>query len=777
MLKRVFVIIAVLFALAPFVVAQDECASQTIPDGYLCIKGSQGMTIYNPADFSSIFGSAPVAQEDGLLLVKYGSGRRALDFGYLSGTIVPEGEKRLKITGGKYAAPNSNLSNISSPLFYINLAELPAYTIEMGEGSLYRKFEYGIICNEGCSISAKNIINSDPALCKSLADVKGEAFISHRSKISAVRHSDDFDFEGNEAYVTKIKELYSIDISPELNLSITAKASKYALFGKLGISTGEELLLQNKPLLELPEQAKYESYYLVTMQDGSLSPELNTNFAVFAKNSPQDTGAVTIYFEGRPVISLKSGNLVFVTSKPAYDTCSHMAAGNIMKWDNAFFFPVKSCAFVDIAGGKLNIKPRAFTDKEDNTYPLVLDLTLASWANMLEISEFECYGQVPCKITLEKYGLDNKQIVFTSEDIILDPPEGNFFDFGISFGAYVIALDGKNYERIFCDINRRECRIYRESDLNEGGTIWYSESQSVRPSPRTERVSLCSVDSECNDWQKCIEGLCVAKSECLPVSGANSGGSGKLDIVVTIEDIDIAANLLPEFSSGLSGTELMQKYARLVAGVEEQQSFHGMLSVEPFKSNSRKINFWVLGTERIPILRGNLLNTREASRSPRTACANADYSIILTQQSVGSVNGAGTSEVFVSKVDMERKGLGFVVLHEFGHALGRLADEYTVSSGRFNQGSNCVAKDSAQTEWAALVGGSTARGILRENNNNPWLGCGAYCGSQCTNYVRPSYNSIMRDTEFRYMDVAQTEPLKYNKVSEEVLKAKLRQYS
>lgn len=806
MLKKGILIAVFIFGILSGIALAEErqqCAQQTIPEGYTCIEGSEGYTLYNKANFNSIFSADPVEQDTGYLLVKYGSARRGVDFGYLNGTIVLESEKRLKVTGGKFIAPNSNLSNISSPLFYINLAELPAYNVEMGEGSLYRKNEYGVICKEECAMTAKNVIGPNSAACSSKVDVKGDAFIALKSKITEVRRTENYEESENydEAHVTKISNLNSIDILPELNLSITAKAEKYTVFGKLKISAGD-VELQNKPLLDLPDQTQYEPYYLITLKEGSISTEPETRFGVFAKNPMREAGdagiptgnavirnivqpgivrdltdIVSIHIGAYPVIELERGNLVFVDSSSAYDSCSHMAAGNLMKWDNALFFPVRSCAYLNTAGGRIKIKPRSFTDNGE-IYSLILNVNLASWANSLDISEFECYGQVPCKITAEKYGLANKQLIFTAEDILLSPPEGSLFDFGISFSAYVIAENGKGYEKISCNINTRECRIYRETDLNEAGSIWYSESQQIRPSARTSRIRSCTQDSDCSEAQKCIEKLCVAGSECKPVSGANSGGSGKLDVVITVEDMDVAANLLPEFSAGVSGTnQLLEKYAKLVAGVEEQGRFKGMLTMEPFDSNSRKINFWILGTEQIPILMGNVLNTRAASRSTRTACANADYSIILTQQNVGSFNSAGASEMFISNLDMVRKGYGLVILHEFGHSFGRLADEYTVSVGRFNQGPNCVAKASAQSEWAALVGSSTASNILHENNNGPWTGCGAYCGNQCDLYVRPSYNSIMGDTEIRYMDAEHTEPIKYNSVSEKVLRNKLAQYA
>lgn len=779
--KGILVAVIYLVALSGIALAEEEaqpCASQAVPSGFECIEGAAGITIFNPDNIRSLFGAEPVKQEDGSLLIKYGSGSRALDFATVLGTIVPEDEKKLRITGGKLIAPNSNLSNISAPVLFIDLSELPSFSIEMGEGSLYRKHEYGIICKEGCSMTAKNIINRNPALCTSVLDVKGDAFITYRSKIAQVRRDPNFNFEENEAYVTKIKNLYAIDILPELNLSITAKVPEYGYFGKLGISTGDKVALQNKPLLKLPDQTSYIPYYLITLSQGRIIPEPATNFAVFVKNAPEEAKYVTISFEGKPAIYLKSGNLIFVSSEAAFDSCSHMAAGNIMKWDNAFFFPRRSCAYVDVASGKVKVKPRAFTDFDDKIYPLVLDINVASWTSMVDLSQFECYGPVPCKINLQKEGLTDRQIIFTAEDIIVSPPDRSLFDFGISFGAFVIALDGQTYERIFCDINNRECRIYRESDINSGGTLWYSERESVRLSPRTQRVRLCTDDSECNSGQTCIEHLCVTKSQCLAVEGANSGGSGsKLDIVVAIEDMDIAQNLFPEYSEGVSDTNaIFQKYGRLVAGIESPNSFHGILTMEPFKSNSRKINFWVVGTEQIPILRGNALNTRDAAKSTRTVCPNADYSIILTQQAIGSFNPADSSEVFVSKEDLISKGYGLAVLHEFGHAFGNLADEYTASSGRFNNGPNCVQKDSAQSEWAELVGGSAARRALSENQGEPWLGCGAYCGRQCSNYVRPSFNSIMRDTTFKYMDVAQKEPIRYNDVSEEILKDKLGQY-
>ena len=92
------------------------------------------------------------------------------------------------------------------------------------------------------------------------------------------------------------------------------------------------------------------------------------------------------------------------------------------------------------------------------------------------------------------------------------------------------------------------------------------------------------------------------------------------------------------------------------------------------------------------------------------------------------------------------------VLHEFGHQFGKLEDEYTQtkssssslgfdlsvldSSKKFIYIRNCALPEDVQERWSSVPGwdGST------------FVGCGGDCNDVgCTTFVRPTFNSVMRN--------------------------------
>ncbi|MFH1065805.1 MAG: hypothetical protein V1734_04855, partial [Nanoarchaeota archaeon] len=119
MLKKGILILILLAALMAFVVTapaeiqESNCEVPAEYNGYICIQGDKGVTIYKAEDLTAIFGAAPV-EDNGALKIKYKDSRnRVRDFGTVSGKIEKAAENTIGLT--KITAPSTSLANYLSP--------------------------------------------------------------------------------------------------------------------------------------------------------------------------------------------------------------------------------------------------------------------------------------------------------------------------------------------------------------------------------------------------------------------------------------------------------------------------------------------------------------------------------------------------------------------------------------------------------------------------------------------------------------------------------------
>jgi hypothetical protein len=129
-----------------------------------------------------------------------------------------------------------------------------------------------------------------------------------------------------------------------------------------------------------------------------------------------------------------------------------------------------------------------------------------------------------------------------------------------------------------------------------------------------------------------------------------------------------------------------------------------------------------------------------------------------------------------------------LALHEFGHLIGNLVDEYNLikfdsesrkfvplTGGYVEPGVNCNTPEKADKIWTALGFPNLKEYALNyKRNGQPWplKFCGA-CTSydQCNLVIRPSFNSIMNEID------TDTNEGKYNDLSLKVVEKALQRYA
>jgi hypothetical protein len=245
-------------------------------------------------------------------------------------------------------------------------------------------------------------------------------------------------------------------------------------------------------------------------------------------------------------------------------------------------------------------------------------------------------------------------------------------------------------------------------------------SSSQQKSNSTQLKKACGVDSDCDIDSFCNQQLhvCVSKSGCLAV--INQGDAkDKVDIVFV--------------GDGYSDNNELKKDALYIIDFGGNSGANGFMSVEPFKSNKQKFNFWMIKAgNTISLLDSNGWKYIDRGKSLEIAaeCTVADQVVVLSKKNFRSyAYGIGGGEAYLSLGATPRNTWGRLLLHEFGHAFGGLADEYvepTLGNRPFRP--NCAPDMSTAQSWWGTVSGT-----------------GFYQGCSYTNSnYRPTNNSIMR---------------------------------
>jgi hypothetical protein len=153
------------------------------------------------------------------------------------------------------------------------------------------------------------------------------------------------------------------------------------------------------------------------------------------------------------------------------------------------------------------------------------------------------------------------------------------------------------------------------------------------------------------------------------------------------------------------------------------------------RTTALDMNFWCGGTERLLCV-----NTSKA----RTAAASApDADMVIAIANSTKYGGAGGA---VATASGAHASSGQIAIHELGHSIGGLADEYDYASGNCYPGGEpsepnvsrltAAQMRTAGTKWASYLGQATPDGGVIDT----FVGARYYL----TCIYRPSSNSIMR---------------------------------
>jgi|GEM_PF-6929220 len=213
----------------------------------------------------------------------------------------------------------------------------------------------------------------------------------------------------------------------------------------------------------------------------------------------------------------------------------------------------------------------------------------------------------------------------------------------------------------------------------------------------------CCADTDCSGGKSCDKSahLCVEKSACREV--IKMGDSSEKHDIVFVGD-------------GISNYDTLEKLVLLIMDYPEK--YNGVFSVTPFKENKDKFNVWMVNAADYKYDENGEPNHDDYQRFVQ-GC-DMDTVVVITAKTFRPhaffpTEGASGGAVFLSLgflgtrgADYAFKNSGRLLLHELGHAIGGLADEYV----EYDKGSinldvvmNCAPDlATAKQKWGDLVG-------------------------------------------------------------------------
>lgn len=237
----------------------------------------------------------------------------------------------------------------------------------------------------------------------------------------------------------------------------------------------------------------------------------------------------------------------------------------------------------------------------------------------------------------------------------------------------------------------------------------------------------CCVDTMCGEKQYCDNTvhMCVDKKieGCYSIL-VNGDQKDKIDITFV--------------GDGFYDKDDLNKAVKYVSGLDIYDAPTGLFSREPFKSNQHKFNLWgILAYDNIRYGESTLFGKSpiiEDGINYGDSCQNTDLIVILSKKDYRSFSAGRPS--FNSIGNTLEYGDGTLILHEFGHSFGRLADEYVEDDlGDRPYEPNCAPdRLTAEKWWSNLVGGEIGY----------YYGC-----SYTPENIRPMMNSLMRNHWFK----------------------------
>jgi hypothetical protein len=208
----------------------------------------------------------------------------------------------------------------------------------------------------------------------------------------------------------------------------------------------------------------------------------------------------------------------------------------------------------------------------------------------------------------------------------------------------------------------------------------------------------CCSNSDCGEFQTCNQDIkqCVAQTGCINVL-QNGNSNDKLDILVIGAEYTDYTDLKEEITS--------------LTDLKGQSKNIGFFSIEPFKSLKNKFNIWMIKAPDIITTTNSCSEScsgaidRQRIAEYESVCPNVDQVITIFKDAKFR-SCAGGNHQWNSLSCQPDKVKGKLILHESGHAIGKLADEYEEpSKGSRPWGPNCAdTLEEAQSLWGDLVG-------------------------------------------------------------------------
>lgn len=218
------------------------------------------------------------------------------------------------------------------------------------------------------------------------------------------------------------------------------------------------------------------------------------------------------------------------------------------------------------------------------------------------------------------------------------------------------------------------------------------------------------------------------------------------------EETSVAPQCVEKYDDGVRGDFRVAFAGSKYEGENAKSKFvkdvgdaiSGILSIEPFKSNREKFDFYYSTNPR---------TSAEGDGVPSYAdVCDARYKVYLINKDFGSSvryhDGRIGEIARISLPQTEKLGYKTVIVHEFAHAFGKLEDEYVGGGGGeayydINPGlPNCVEdREVAEDHWGRMEGKSFGSGT----NVGYYKGCGGQGGSS---RIEPHDQSIMDVKEY-----------------------------
>ena len=201
--------------------------------------------------------------------------------------------------------------------------------------------------------------------------------------------------------------------------------------------------------------------------------------------------------------------------------------------------------------------------------------------------------------------------------------------------------------------------------------------EQSRPDILLSPQVLCTAEGSC-DTATCNTqlNLCVQESEgCSLLLGTNNTNS--IDILFIVE--------------GMKRTEAIHTVNNMLG----TQDIQGLLTTKPFNENRESFNIWFAEKEKS----STKTPDRKETKIVAGTCPQADKTITISKQNFRSYCYF-SGDCYLSITTKPKEFWGRLLLHEFGHGFGGLADEYVEEElGNKPRSPNCAPDEKTAKEW------------------------------------------------------------------------------